>query len=146
MTKKNKIGRNYCHQNWWHFCHSKTHQFLQITKMLTKIDEIFGKNSLETECGLLPPQMLLEDCIFVKCTRLACVLSFVILCSFLHHLMWLYITCHSCPQAVHTEQKPNRGQKYPYCPCQKRNKRAGNASRLSPMPGEFNSFHNTMGG
>ena len=43
MTKKNKIGRNYCHQNWWHFRHSKTHQFLQITKMFTKI----GENSIE---------------------------------------------------------------------------------------------------
>ena len=45
--KKNKIGRNYCHQNWWHFRHSKTHQFLQFTKNVTKIGEKFGENSIE---------------------------------------------------------------------------------------------------
>ena len=39
MTKKNKIGRNYCHQNWWYFCHLKTHQFHQITEIFTKIGD-----------------------------------------------------------------------------------------------------------
>ena len=37
--KKPKIERNYCHQNWWHFLHSKTHQFLQITRIFTKIGD-----------------------------------------------------------------------------------------------------------
>ena len=52
--KWTKIGRNYCHQNWWHFRHSKTHRFLQFTKNVTKIDQNFGENSLENECGLPP--------------------------------------------------------------------------------------------
>ena len=39
VTKKPKIERNYCHQNWWHFLHSKTHQFLQITRIFTKIGD-----------------------------------------------------------------------------------------------------------
>ena len=39
VTKKNKFGRNYCHQNWWYFRHSKTHQFHQITKIFTKIGD-----------------------------------------------------------------------------------------------------------
>ena len=47
VTKNPKIGRNYCHQNWWHFRHSKTHQFLQFTKNVTKIGEKFGENSIE---------------------------------------------------------------------------------------------------
>ena len=38
--------QNYCHQNWWHFCHSKTHLFLQITKILTTICEISIENSI----------------------------------------------------------------------------------------------------
>ena len=31
--------RNYCHQNWWYFCHLKTHQFYQINKIFTKIGD-----------------------------------------------------------------------------------------------------------
>ena len=38
--KKHKIGWNYCHQKWWNFRHLKTHQFLQITKIFTKIGDI----------------------------------------------------------------------------------------------------------
>ena len=45
---------NYCHKNWSIFCHLKTHQFLQITKIVTYIGENFGENSIENECGLLP--------------------------------------------------------------------------------------------
>ena len=45
--KTPKIGRNYCHKNLWHFRHSKTHQFLQFTKNVTKIGEKFGENSIE---------------------------------------------------------------------------------------------------
>ena len=37
--KETKIGRNFCHQNWWYFRHLKTHQFLQITKIFTKIGD-----------------------------------------------------------------------------------------------------------
>ena len=33
--------------NWWHFCHTKTHQFLQTTKIFTKIGEKFTENSKE---------------------------------------------------------------------------------------------------
>ena len=43
------------HQFWWHFqwvnCHQfwwlKTHQFLQITKIFTKLGDNFGENSIE---------------------------------------------------------------------------------------------------
>ena len=37
--KKHKTEWNYCHQNWWNFRHLKTHQFLQITKIFTKIGD-----------------------------------------------------------------------------------------------------------
>ena len=39
--KKHKIGWNYCHQ------HLKTHQFLQITKIFTKIGDNFSENPIE---------------------------------------------------------------------------------------------------
>ena len=45
--KKTKIGRNYCHQNWWYFCHLKTHQFYQITKIFTKIGDKKKQNRKE---------------------------------------------------------------------------------------------------
>ena len=52
VTKK--IRRNYCHQNWWHFLHSKTHQFHQITKIFTKIGDKKKQNWKE----LLSPELV----------------------------------------------------------------------------------------
>ena len=53
--KETKIGRNFCHQNWWYFRHLKTHQFLQITKIFTKIGDKKNQNRKE----LLSPELVI---------------------------------------------------------------------------------------
>ena len=52
--KETKIGRNFCHQNWWYFRHLKTHQFLQITKIFTKI----GDKKTQNWVQLLSPELV----------------------------------------------------------------------------------------
>ena len=52
--KETKIGRNFCHQNWWFFRHLKTHQFLQITKIFTKI----GDKKTQNWVQLLSPELV----------------------------------------------------------------------------------------
>ena len=40
VTKKNKIGRNYFHQNWWYFCHLKLTNFIKSPKFSPKLMKI----------------------------------------------------------------------------------------------------------